>query len=186
MINHFDFIASKYDRLIGTPDIQRLKSLLRLPVTGWMLDAGGGTGRVSAYLIQYVDHIVVCDVSMDMLKQSKNKAELVRTRAHVEMLPFRDDMFDRIIVVDALHHFCDQQRALSDLLRVLKRGGRMVIEEPDIDRPIIKIIALLEKLVLMNSHFCSASSLSAMVEQEGLSARVAYKDKLRMWLTIDK
>ncbi len=186
MINHFDFVASKYERLVGTPDVPRLKSFLRLPATGWMLDAGGGTGRVSAHFLNLIDHIVVCDLSMDMLKQSRNKADIVQTRAHTEMLPFRDEVFDRILVVDALHHFCDQQRALSDLLRVLKRGGRMVIEEPDIDRPIIKLIAFFEKLVLMGSRFYSASSLSDMIERQGLAARIAYKDKFRLWLTVDK
>lgn len=186
MINHFDFIASKYDRLIGTPDIHRLQTLLRLPTSGWMLDAGGGTGRVSAYFIRQVGRVVVCDTSVDMLKQSRNKADLDRTQAHVEMLPFRDEVFDRILVVDALHHFCDQRCALADLIRVLKRGGRMVIEEPDIERPVVKIIALLEKIALMNSHFYSASSLSAMVAQQGLSASIACKNKLRVWLIVDK
>jgi demethylmenaquinone methyltransferase/2-methoxy-6-polyprenyl-1,4-benzoquinol methylase len=62
----------------------------------------------------------------------------------------------------------------------------MVIEEPDIDRPLIKLIAFFEKLVLMGSRFYSASSLSDMIERQGLAARIAYKDKYRLWLTVDK
>jgi demethylmenaquinone methyltransferase/2-methoxy-6-polyprenyl-1,4-benzoquinol methylase len=35
MLDHFDLIASVYDRLIGPPDTGRLQQLLQLPTTGW-------------------------------------------------------------------------------------------------------------------------------------------------------
>jgi hypothetical protein len=44
MLDHFDFIASIYDRLIGLPDSIRLRKTLKLPTTGWLLDGGGGPG----------------------------------------------------------------------------------------------------------------------------------------------
>ena len=50
MLDHFDLIASIYDRLIGPPETERLQQLLKLPTDGWLLDGGGGTGRVSAHL----------------------------------------------------------------------------------------------------------------------------------------
>lgn len=186
MLRHFDIIASLYDRLVGAPDVRRLRALLRLQGGGLLLDAGGGTGRVSAYFSSLVDHVVVCDLSIHMLRQAEKKRELFPVRAHTERLPFRDGAFERILVVDALHHFCDRQRALTELLRVLKKGGRMVIEEPDFDRPVTKVIAALEKLAFMGSRFLSASTLSAMVVGEGYCARVAHKDSFRLWFTIDK
>jgi len=186
MVKHFDFIASQYDRFVGMPDVRLLRSLLQLPSTGWMLDVGGGTGRVAIHFLHLIGHLVVCDASLEMLKQSRCKADLVRMRAHAEKLPFKDEVFDRVLVVDALHHFSDQQRALANLFRVLKRGGRMVIEEPDIDRPVIKLIALFEKLALMESRFHSATSLCDMISQQGMYARTACKDKFRVWITVDK
>ena len=38
MLDHFDLIASIYDRLIGPPDTERLQQLLKLPTDGWLLD----------------------------------------------------------------------------------------------------------------------------------------------------
>ena len=88
--------------MIGPPDPARLVSLLNLPVNGNLLDAGGGTGRVSSQLLPYVDELVVSDVSAKMLQQAAQKGHCRPTAAHVEYLPFPDDAFDRVLVVDAL------------------------------------------------------------------------------------
>ena len=73
MFDHFDIIAPFYDRVIHKLDLKRLIHLLKLPTRGRMLDAGGGTGRVSFRLRSLVDEVVVCDLSLFMLKQAKDK-----------------------------------------------------------------------------------------------------------------
>ena len=88
MLDHFGFIAPYYERVFGPPDPARLLSLLRLPAAGRLLDAGGGTGRVSSQLIPYVDELVVSDVSEKMLLQASQKGHCQPTAAHVELLPF--------------------------------------------------------------------------------------------------
>ncbi len=124
MLDHFDLIASIYDRLIGPPDTKLLQQLLKWPTDGWLLDGGGGTGRVSSHLSGLTGHIVVCDLSHRMLKKAREK-RVRPVRAHVEKLPFADEFFHGVLVVDALHHFCNQREAIEDLLRVLKPGGRL-------------------------------------------------------------
>ena len=116
MLDHFDLMASIYDRLIGSPNTARLRQLLKLPTDGWLLDGGGGTGRVSSYLRGRAGHIVVSDLSHRMLKKAREK-KICPVQAHAEHLPFGDGFFDRILVVDALHHFCDQREAIGDLLQ---------------------------------------------------------------------
>jgi len=59
MLDHFDILAPVYDRLIGPPDPARLTALLRLPTDGWLLDAGGGTGRVAAGLRPFVGGLII-------------------------------------------------------------------------------------------------------------------------------
>ena len=113
MPDHFDFLARIYDRVIPPPDPERLGELLHLPADGWLLDAGGGTGRVSASLREQVDGLVVSDLSAGMLGQARAKQGLYPVRAHAETLPFPDRRFSRVLVVDALHHFCDQRDAIA-------------------------------------------------------------------------
>ena len=186
MFDHFDVFASVYDRLIGPPDHQKLSELLRLPTDGWLLDAGGGTGRVSATLRPLVGNLVVSDLSQPMLKQAQAKGSLCPIRAHVERLPFPNEHFERVLVVDAFHHFCDQQESISDLLRVLKPGGRLVIEEPNIHSFAVKIVAVIEKLALMRSHFYSPEAIQGMITSYGLTAHIRDDDRHRAWVIADK
>lgn len=186
MNGHFDFISSVYDRVIGEPDREALHSLLRLPTDTWLLDAGGGTGRVATYLTPHVGGLVVCDRSKGMLKEAHRKGTLFPVRALSETLPFSDGFFGRILVVDSLHHFDDQHRAIGELLRVLAPGGRLVIEEPDISLMSIKIVALLEKICLMGSRFLKAESIIAIFRDYGLSASLAMRGHHRLWIVADK
>ncbi len=185
MLDHFDIIASFYDRLIGPPDTSRLRRLLKLPVSGWLLDAGGGTGRVSNHFCTLVSGLVVSDLSHRMLAKASEK-DIRPVQAHAERLPFVDGFFDRVLVVDALHHFCSQQESISDLLRVLKPGGRMVIEEPDFTHKGVKILALIEKLLLMRSHFHSPEDIEGIIMSHGVSTRIVRNNRHTAWIIAEK
>ena len=168
MIDHFDLIASIYDRFIGIQDHAHLKELLKLPTDGWVLDAAGGTGRVSQQFNSMAGNLVVCDLSQKMLRNAQEKGKLLPTRSHIERLPFSDETFDRILIVDSIHHLCNPQEAISDMLRVLKPGGRMVIEEPDIHHFAVKLVAIAEKLLLMRSHFYTIEQIKKMFLNHGV------------------
>jgi ubiquinone/menaquinone biosynthesis C-methylase UbiE len=179
LINHFDILAPFYDRVFGSPEPQKLIQLAELPVEGRLLDAGGGTGRVSEALKDRVSEAVVVDLSSGMLRQATAKNDLATIRSQTELLPFLDQSFDRVIMVDALHHVYHQGHTIKELWRVLKPGGRIVIEEPDVDLMVVKIVALMEKIALMRSHFLSPCQIEALfsfghalthIEREGITA----------------
>ena len=186
MLDHFGLLAPFYEKVIPPPEISRLSTILKLPTVGRLLDAGGGTGRVSSQLQSLVGELVLTDISAGMLRQARHKAELAISQAHAERLPFPDECFDRVLVVDALHHFCDQELAIADLLRVLKPGGRLVIEEPDLNRFSVKIIAVAEKIALMRSHFYYPAEISAIVANYGHTARIERDDQVSVWVVVDK
>jgi ubiquinone/menaquinone biosynthesis C-methylase UbiE len=185
MFDHFGFLAPFYEKFIKpkSPDI--LKGLLELPVDGTLLDVGGGTGRVSGYLTSQVNRIIIADLSEKMLIQSLDKNGLEPVCNHAEKLPFPDDYFERVIMVDALHHVCDQKETARELWRVVKPAGKIIIEEPDIKDWGVKLVALGEKIALMRSHFLTPIEILNIYRQ--------YTDKLYIhrdghiaWIVIQK
>lgn len=186
MIHHFDHLAWVYDRFAGRPNLTVLRDLLGLPIRGWMLDEGGGTGRVSYPFLSQVGGVVIADASLPMLRAASKKGRLLTVKSLAELLPFSEQCFERIMVVDAFHHFHDAHGAMGELSRVLKKGGRLVIEEPDLRRWTVKAVALAERLLLMRSRFLSPSAMLDMLEGCSLSARVAASDRFRVWIVADK
>ena len=161
MNSHFNLIAPFYDKAIPFSRLEKMLQVLDLPHAGTLLDAAGGTGRVSAALRPHVGSVVVADVSWGMLSQARQK-DLTVTSTETEHLPFADNTFDRVLMVDALHHVVDQAATVRELYRVLKPGGRLVIEEPDLRTFATKLIAIGEKLALMRSHFLNPNQIAAL------------------------
>jgi ubiquinone/menaquinone biosynthesis C-methylase UbiE len=184
--DHFGIVAPFYDYFLSRRFPRHLASLLKLPTKGLLLDAGGGTGRVSFHFRSLAKQIVVSDISFPMLVQARRKKKLCSVQSITEWLPFNDNMFDRIIVVDALHHFTDQRQAIRNLIRVLKPGGRMVIEEPDINLLAVKMVAIMEKILRMQSRFLCSSEIAHIISEYGLTQRIEKTKNFRAWIVVDK
>jgi demethylmenaquinone methyltransferase/2-methoxy-6-polyprenyl-1,4-benzoquinol methylase len=72
-LDHFDWLAPLYDRVIQAPEDDTLSDLLDLPINGRLLDAGGGTGRIAERLQAQAGQIVIVDGSLPMLARALEK-----------------------------------------------------------------------------------------------------------------
>jgi len=184
-LDHFSLMAPYYDRWFKSTEPNKLRSLLDLPVTGMVLDAGGGTGRVSKLLEGLASVFVVADESRGMLIQAHLKGALAPVCTCTENLPFSESQFDRIVMVDALHHVLNSRKTADELWRLLKSGGKIVIEEPDIRKLAIKLVAFVEKMALMRSHFLPADAIERLFLHPQAKTRVE-RDNHTVWVIIEK
>ena len=184
-LDHFDVIAPMYDRLIRTPQKENLIELGKLPTNGFLLDVGGGTGRVSGALEKYASKVIVTDLSFKMLLRARVNKGLIAVCAKAEKMPFPDHSFDRIIMVDALHHVYSQKNSAFELWRLIKPNGRIIIEEPNIEKLSVKIVALLEKLAFMRSHFLPPAEIAQLFKSPKAQIEIV-KEGYNSWVLIDK
>ncbi len=185
LFDHFGFIAPFYERAIPVRDTEKLIRIFGLPVQGGLLDAGGGTGRISKVIKDYVGSIYVSDLSLGMLRQASGNASLHLTCAHTEYLPYPDETFERVIMIDALHHVCNQAETALEMWRVLKKGGRIIIEEPDVRQFSVKLVAIAEKIALMRSHFIPPEQISGLFDYPDAIKKIEM-DGFNAWVTIEK
>lgn len=185
-IKHFDWLAPIYEKIITGEVSQILIHLLDLQRGHCILDAGGGTGRIAAGLIGENRKIIVADPSLQMLKQAQQKTGLLCTSCDARELPFNDDLFDRIIIIDAFHHMSDQKNTIKELWRVLKPGGVLIVEEPDIIHFRVKIIALMEKVLLMRSRFLRREDLIEMINAYQPKKLIMYNQDYTYWVVATK
>lgn len=179
--DHFAAIAPLYARVTYSKR-EMLCKVASLPVKGKLLDVGGGTGRVISAIRDCVEDAIVADISFGMLKEAPRSA-LKPVCGGSESLPFADNSFERVIMVDALHHVIDHADSAREMFRVLKPGGVMVIEEPDIRTFGVKLIALAEKLLLMRSHFLAPDEIEKLFSTG--QARTETEDGTA-WIIIEK
>jgi ubiquinone/menaquinone biosynthesis C-methylase UbiE len=183
--DHFNFLAPFYDTVIGWSGSEVLLDLLDLQPGFRVLDAAGGTGRVAQALRVRCGGVFIADQAFNMLRQTKKWDGLKPACASVVQLPFQAGTFDRILMVDALHHVADQAGAAQEMWRVLKPGGKLVIEEPDIRSGAVKLIALGETLAGMKSHFLPDGEIAKLFSAMGGKIQTQRQDHTA-WVRVEK
>jgi SAM-dependent methyltransferase len=95
---------------------------------GKMLDAGCGMGDLLACFPDR--ERVGVDISEAYLEVARERG-LTVYRAGVEKMPFDTGTFALVTCTDVLEHVLDLNRAVKELLRVLKRGGVLIVRVPN-------------------------------------------------------
>lgn len=130
--NFWDKNAGRYDRFMrkDAAAYEQMYGLLR-PVVRQktVLELATGTGLIAKHIARYADHIEATDASQEMIEQAKQGVKSTKLYFSVQdmfHLPYADQSFDVVIVVNALHIVPEPEKALSEIRRVLKDDGVLV------------------------------------------------------------
>jgi ubiquinone/menaquinone biosynthesis C-methylase UbiE len=129
--------AAGYDRFMAGAEKAGLadrRGALLAEVHGRVLEIGGGTGANLAHYPPAVEELVVIEPEEAMARRLERKAAGVRLdvrvlHASAEELPLEDASFDFAVSTLVLCTVHDQARALAEIRRVLKPGGRLLFLE---------------------------------------------------------
>lgn len=108
-----------------------VKSLLKKFTPGKALDAACGTGRYSEFLNSLGYEVTGVDLSPDMLSQArKNRSKQINfLQGNLTEIPLKNASVNLVICALALTHFPNIDKALSELARVVRPKGHIVISD---------------------------------------------------------
>lgn len=133
----FDGVAAGYDRTRAWLWLRRMDSWGRRTARSAhalpgkrILDVASGTGTSTAILARHGAEVVGCDFSEGMLAVARQRHHgITFVSGDALALPFPDGDFDAVIISFGLRNVADPVRALAEMARVTRPGGRLVVCE---------------------------------------------------------
>lgn len=127
----YDRIAHTYDRRYQENDYSGVEAALIAfvgePVGQRVLEIGCGTGHWLQVLGDRGVRVTGLDVSTHMLAHARDRApEAGLAQGSAERLPWVRESFDRVVSINAFHHFQDKVAFLAEAMRVLRPGGLLM------------------------------------------------------------
>ena len=204
----FDSVASRYDIMndLMSAGLHRVWKRFTVEQSGLRpgqraLDVAGGTADLAVQFARRVGptgEVVLTDINGAMLARGRDRmvdagVPVPAVQCDAEKLPFPDEHFDCVSVAFGLRNMTHKDRALAEMRRVLRPGGRLLVLEfsrvweplrPVYDAYSLQLLPLLGKLVANDSEsyrYLAESirvhpdqeQLKSLMEQAGLE-RVEY------------
>jgi len=133
---YFNQKAAIWDETVSEKDTVKLKQMARrlnIKPGSTILDVGTGTGVFIPFLLAEIGkngQIVALDFAEEMLREARAKAfngSINYLHADVDSIPLGEEIFDAVVCYSSFPHFQDKPRALTEIKRVTKSGGKLLI-----------------------------------------------------------
>jgi len=127
-----EYYSERFNEPIGRIRDKVEKKIVLDNAFGRVLDGGCGPGRFALILADKERDVVGIDSSWEMLsyafQNSDNNKKTNFIRGNLEYLPLKDNSFDSVVSIRVLFHIPDYEKILREFLRVLKPGGRIIVQ----------------------------------------------------------
>jgi demethylmenaquinone methyltransferase/2-methoxy-6-polyprenyl-1,4-benzoquinol methylase len=190
----FHSVASRYDLMndVMSGGLHRLWKRFTVETSGVLpgnrvLDIAGGSGdlsRLFAKKVGKLGQVILTDINASMLGVGRDRMldeglAVPAAQCDAEKLPFPDNYFDCVSVAFGLRNMTHKDRALKEMHRVLKPGGRLLVLEfsqvwkplqPAYDAYSFKLLPVMGKLLAndADSYRYLAESIRMHPDQETL------------------
>ena len=133
---YFNQSAARWDEIGSERDMTKLERMakrLDIKPGSIVLDVGTGTGVFIPFLRREIGRggrIIALDIAEKMLRRARAKGlngNIDYLCADVTNIPLGNEIFDIIVCYSSFPHLQDKSRALAEMSRVIKRGGRLLI-----------------------------------------------------------
>jgi ubiquinone/menaquinone biosynthesis C-methylase UbiE len=182
--------AAMYDRMLASTERDGLgahRQALLVGASGDVLEIGGGTGANLQFYGEGVSSLTLTEPERPMISRLERKLSeqapgAMVLRAPAEDLPFEDGTFDTAVSTLVLCTVDDQPRALRELRRVLRPGGRLLfIEHVRSEDP--KLARWQDRMLPLNVRFacgchCNRATLGG-IKDAGFDVTELQNDTLK-------
>ncbi len=125
--------SSDGDTYADAEDLAWMLADLPMSTDASVLDVASGTGEFARALAPHVASVIGLDATDAMMERGKSFIRehgidnIEFKRGIVEEIPFADETFDIVASRYAVHHYADPKQVLSEMARVCKRGGHVIV-----------------------------------------------------------
>lgn len=96
-----------------------------------LLDLGCASGYYTSYFSKNAIETFGVDPNPEFIKEAKEKYPKINFKASkAEALPFKNNFFDAVLLLDVLEHVEDDKKTIDEVYRVLKPGGILILTTP--------------------------------------------------------
>ena len=127
--NYYDFFENLYNSKVNQELCKRVAE--RMSSNDNVLECACGTGMISVHIATKCRSLIATDFSQGMLAKSRKRCKKIKNirveKANILQLEYPNESFDKVVAANVIHLLDQPDIAISELIRVCKKGGKIII-----------------------------------------------------------
>ena len=127
--NFYDFFENLYNSKVNRELC--IKVAEKISYNDNVLECACGTGMISVHIATKCRSLIATDFSQGMLAKSRKRCKKIKNirveKANILHLEYPNESFDKVVAANVIHLLDQPDIAISELIRVCKKGGKIII-----------------------------------------------------------
>jgi len=128
----YPYLADAAERIRIKKVIDLLKKHLKGKKSNKLLDIGCGDGTISIHFLKLGFEVYGIDAAIKALEKAGQKEIKTKLGDFEEKLPYKNDSFDVVFAGEVIEHIFDVKNFLSEIHRILKKNGILILTTPNL------------------------------------------------------